>query len=441
MHRGLLIPALVLGAGCNPVEEIRERFFDGPTPRARYAQKLEWAGLQNTALAADWLAAGESALLDPVTIRAPHAEETFLPPERPSALGYLLSVRRGQVVSIDVGLKSDSTALLFIDVHRVVEDTVNPFRHEESADSAARELLFEPRRDGQYIVRVQPELLRGGRLSVRIRVDATLAFPVQSGTPRDIGSVFGDPRDGGSRSHHGVDIFARRGTPALAPTGARVSRVQTTPIGGKVVWLRDERRGQSLYYAHLDSQYVTRGQRLQTGDTVGFIGNTGNARTTPPHLHFGIYSRGPVDPYPFINPVRERAATLAADTSRIGGWMRTAGNSIRVRSMPDPGTEAVVELERHTPLHVLAATGTWYRVRLPDRSWGYVPAGGTEYADNPVDVAVLAERSATHVQPDSATDVVDEIDSGDTVEVIGQFREYLLVRSPTGMQAWLPRQE
>lgn len=432
---------LVLGAGCNPVEEIRERFFDGPTPRARYAQKLEWAGLQNTALAVDWLAAGESALLDPVPVRMPHTEHTFLPPERPTALSYLISVRRGQAVSIETGLQTDSTALLFIDVHQVTGDTINPFRHVESADSSARELLFEPRRDGEYIVRVQPELLRGGRLSVHIRVGASLAFPLEGRTSSDIGSRFGDPRDGGARNHHGVDIFAPRGTPAVAPTAARVTRVQTTPIGGKVVWLRDERRGQSLYYAHLDSQYVSRGERLQTGDTVGFVGNTGNARTTPPHLHFGIYSRGPVDPYPFINPVRRRPATLAADTSRIGGWMRTANDGIRVRTMPDPGADALVELERHTPLLVVAATGTWYRVHLPDDSWGYVPAGGTENADDPVDVEVLAARSAAHIQPDPTTDVVDEIDSGDAVDVFGQFGDYLLVRSPAGSRAWLPRQQ
>ncbi len=59
-------------------------------------------------------------------------------------------------------------------------------------------------------------------------------------------------------------------------------------LGGKQVWLRDTKRGQSLYYAHLDSIAKTSGS-VKTGDTLGFVGNTGNARTTPPHLHFGIY--------------------------------------------------------------------------------------------------------------------------------------------------------
>lgn len=61
-----------------------------------------------------------------------------------------------------------------------------------------------------------------------------------------------------------------------------------TPRGGKVVWMRDEARGMSLYYAHLDSQHVAAGAYVRPGDTLGFVGKTGNARTTPPHLHFGI---------------------------------------------------------------------------------------------------------------------------------------------------------
>jgi hypothetical protein len=58
----------------------------------------------------------------------------------------------------------------------------------------------------------------------------------------------------------------------------------------------------SLYYAHLDKQLVEAGQRVKKGDTLGLVGNTGNARFTPSHLHFGIYNyHGAVDPWPFVN--------------------------------------------------------------------------------------------------------------------------------------------
>src|SRR5690606_6321435 len=131
--------------------------------------------------------------------------------------------------------------------------------------------------------------LRAGRVTVTLAAEPALAFPVEGRGTGAVGSFFGADRDGGARSHHGVDIFAPRGTPVLAAAEGTVSRVRETPRGGKVVWLRDEARGQNLYYAHLDSQLVAGGERVRVGDTLGLVGNTGNARTTPPHLHFGIY--------------------------------------------------------------------------------------------------------------------------------------------------------
>ena len=274
-----IILGLTLAVGCGPVERVRERLFDGPTPRDRYAQMLEWAGLENTALARDWREAGERALREAVVVRSPHAEESWLAPDQAGALGYRLSARRGQRLTISIDLPTDSAALLFLDAFRVTDDSLAPYRREASADSAARVLEFEPRRDGDYIVRVQPELLRGGRLSIRIGLDPTLAFPVEGRGWNDIGSRFGAPRDGGARDHHGVDIFAPRGTPALAATAARVTRVEVTPIGGKVVWLRDERRGQTLYYAHLDSQMERAMTATAPGDLLLVVSGFGMERT------------------------------------------------------------------------------------------------------------------------------------------------------------------
>ncbi|MGD8277666.1 MAG: M23 family metallopeptidase [Gemmatimonadota bacterium] len=436
--RTILVLALATVAGCNPVERVRERFFDGPTPRDRYVQMLEWAGLENTALAKDWLEAGERALREAVPARTPHAEEIWLPPEQAGALGFRVSARRGQRLTITAGLRGDGTALLFLDAFRMTGDSLSPYRHEASADSAARVLELEPRRDADYIIRIQPELLRGGRLSVRIELDATLAFPVEGGRSNDIGSRFGAPRDGGARDHHGVDIFARRGTPALAATSARVSRVETTPIGGRVVWLRDARRNQSLYYAHLDSQYVSTGARLEPGDTVGFIGNTGNARTTPPHLHFGVYSRGPVDPWPFIIQPSAQLPPLTADTSHVGHWVRTRRDRVRIAAAPGSGAGTLMELPRNTAIRVLSAGADWYRVEMPDGGIGYVTAAATESADLPVDVAVLDTAGATLAAPLADADVIEEIGTGTTLDVFGRFGEYLLVRRADGPLAWLP---
>ena len=107
-------------------------------------------------------------------------------------------------------------------------------------------------------------------------------FPWRSGDTRAVLSFFGDSRDGGRRGHRGVDIFAPRGTPVLSATDGRVYRVETTLIGGNVVWVRASDQVNRVYYAHLDSQVVRTGMEVKRGTLLGFVGNTGNARTTPP---------------------------------------------------------------------------------------------------------------------------------------------------------------
>jgi hypothetical protein len=103
-----------------------------------------------------------------------------------------------------------------------------------------------------------------------------------------------------------------------------ISRVNENNPGGKVVFLRDANTGNNLYYAHLDSQIAVEGQKVKTGDTVGLVGKTGNARNTVPHLHFGIYTiGGAINPLPFINPdVKEPkkiAASLASEKVNVLG--------------------------------------------------------------------------------------------------------------------------
>ena len=127
-----------------------------------------------------------------------------------------------------------------------------------------------------------------------------MTFPVQGGQSRGIGSPFGAERGGGLRRHRGVDLFAPRGTPVLAAADGRVWRVGWDPLGGRVIWQRDPKHGAWLYYAHLDRQLVRFGQRVSAGDVIGLVGNTGNARTTPPHLHFGVYAPGAIDPAPLL---------------------------------------------------------------------------------------------------------------------------------------------
>ncbi len=126
-----------------------------------------------------------------------------------------------------------------------------------------------------------------------------LVFPV-SGKKSNIGGFFGDYRNGG-RTHKGVDIYAKKGTPVVAVCDGVITSVATEKLGGRTVRLRAEGHTWSAYYAHLDKQNVYVGQYVQKGEVLGTVGNTGNAKRKASHLHFGIYNwAGAVNPLPFV---------------------------------------------------------------------------------------------------------------------------------------------
>jgi murein DD-endopeptidase MepM/ murein hydrolase activator NlpD len=118
----------------------------------------------------------------------------------------------------------------------------------------------------------------------------TLINPVLGGTRASIGSMWGDVRDNGKRKHEGMDIFAPLGTPVVAPVEGIITKVGWNPLGGKVIRLTSQRTQHTYYFAHLAGFNVCQGDVVAQGDILGTIGNTGNARFTSPHLHFGIYS-------------------------------------------------------------------------------------------------------------------------------------------------------
>jgi len=128
-------------------------------------------------------------------------------------------------------------------------------------------------------------------------------FPVQGphGTRGAIGE-FGAPRSGG-RWHEGFDIVAACGTPLVAVRGGRVLRRGYDPVlYGNYLLIHGEGEQRSYFYAHLPSPaLVHRGERLWTGERVGAVGETGNARTIGCHLHFEIHVHGhPIDPEPAL---------------------------------------------------------------------------------------------------------------------------------------------
>jgi peptidoglycan LD-endopeptidase LytH len=381
--------AAAFGA-CAPMESLRDAMTEPATAHERYGQALIAAGLDSTALGRDWLNASDSALRAPLGTRLPAREQGAYAPSEARAVAYRVSLRDGQ--RLQVRLRSDGLpARLYLDLYEVTTDSVRPFVHRATADTAPftdstgtyHVLSHEARRDAEMIVRLQPELLRAGRYELTLEAEPSLMFPVLGHGNRAIQSFFGVERDAGRRVHHGIDIFAPRGTPVLAATDGVVRSTEPNNLGGKVVWLLDTLRRQSLYYAHLDGHAVVAGQAVRRGDTLGFVGNTGNARTTAPHLHFGIYRRGdgPIDPLAHVRLISATPPAIGADISRLGTRGVVGVANATLREAPSTTSAALREVPDDTFVQIMGVSDRWYRVQFDDGTAGYLTAGAIRRAD------------------------------------------------------------
>ncbi|HET6511196.1 MAG TPA: M23 family metallopeptidase [Candidatus Kapabacteria bacterium] len=131
---------------------------------------------------------------------------------------------------------------------------------------------------------------------------ATIVMPVRGIMPYQLQSNFGVARDGGSRSHHGLDIMAPEGREVLAITSGKIDSKKWNNLGGNTLWLAGD-DGMIYYYAHLHSyrEGIQDGTRVRAGEVLGYVGKTGNAST--PHLHFEVHQtkKSPaIDPFTLL---------------------------------------------------------------------------------------------------------------------------------------------
>jgi len=131
--------------------------------------------------------------------------------------------------------------------------------------------------------------------------DTRLAMPLEDVRKTAIADTWQAAR-GEGRKHEGQDIFATRGTPILSATSGYIYNIGENNLGGQTVSVIGK-GGRVYYYAHLDSyaRGIHIGDRVTTRTVLGYVGSTGNAQGTPPHLHFGIYtSSGAINPLPML---------------------------------------------------------------------------------------------------------------------------------------------
>lgn len=131
-----------------------------------------------------------------------------------------------------------------------------------------------------------------------------LPIPVDGVKAKNLTDTWGASRSQG-RAHEGIDIMASRGTKVYSTTEGVIASLKSNNLGGKVIWLIGP-SGAYHYYAHLNDHKrgLKEGDYVQKGQLIGYVGNTGNARHTAPHLHYGLYlngkGRGAVNPYPYL---------------------------------------------------------------------------------------------------------------------------------------------
>jgi uncharacterized protein YraI len=197
-------------------------------------------------------------------------------------------------------------------------------------------------------------------------------------------------------------------------------------------------RGQAQYYAHLSEQLVTPGQLVRRGDVIGRVGNTGNARTTSPHLHFGVYAGSrALDPAPFVRPLPGAAAVpAAASLERLGAWARMTSARAAVRAGPAADAPEVAVLPRNTPVRVAGALDRWVRVLLPDAGEGFVPLASLALSPGPLRRVQVTADTAVRTRPEPDAPMRMLIPPAGRLTVLGTYGEHALVQTETGERGW-----
>jgi len=210
-------------------------------------------------------------------------------------------------IKLRYGFAGERALELRIEIVRIRSDTVVRSYTERAAQPGRRlERVWngltgrgKSASDGRYEFRVGPVGERT-RFAAGFRLRGHV-FPVDGphGTRGAVGE-FGAPRNGG-RVHEGFDVTGDCGTPLLAARGGVVKAAAFDPVlYGNYVLIDATKSKQDLFYAHLTSpSRAGNGERVRTGEVLGDIGQTGNAASTPCHLHFEIRVGGePIDPEP-----------------------------------------------------------------------------------------------------------------------------------------------
>ncbi|WP_124979290.1 M23 family metallopeptidase [Nonlabens xiamenensis] len=323
-----------------------------PTRREVYVRSLK----KQPEILQRWNQKLEIALQDEIILDKPFYEQVITDSSNAFTSGYMVKIAQGEILSVK--LKADDGVPLPW-ILEIYDEKQNWLEEAEITENGLELNYFTHASSSPRLI-LQAQLGVTSQAQLMVQKKAYYGFPLVRKTNASIKSFWGASRDGGSRSHEGNDLFASRGHPVVAVSNGRVTSIRNRGLGGKQIWIRDTKIGLAQYYAHLNDWNVKHGDQVIKGDTIGFVGNTGNARTTAPHLHFGIYQDGKaVDPKPYI------WQPSLPDSSPPLPWLEdpaATGFSANLRQSPDAASQILQDLKQ-SKVSILGSSGNWYHVR------------------------------------------------------------------------------
>jgi peptidoglycan LD-endopeptidase LytH len=153
-------------------------------------------------------------------------------------------------------------------------------------------------------------IIPGSAPEARELAARALTIPVEGVNANKLVRSYHDERRGG-REHEALDILAPRNTPVVAVEDGTVARLFFSKAGGNTIYQFDPSREYCYYYAHLEryAEGLKEGEAIHRGQTIGYVGTSGNAPKNTPHLHFAIFrltadkhwwEGTPIDPFEIL---------------------------------------------------------------------------------------------------------------------------------------------
>src|SRR4051794_29149903 len=189
----VLIPLVFLIHSCTTPGP--SGLFGKKSPHDDYGQRIKNAGLSETALGRLWFSAARQSITSPVTVDLPYSESGYFAAEEPRAVGLVFRARRGEKLTINVSTKPSSGFAVYLDLWEQGSPGDSNPKFLVSADTLAATTQYDIEKESNYIVRLQPELLKSGEYVLSITAGPTLAFPVAPAAKSRIGSFWGAARD------------------------------------------------------------------------------------------------------------------------------------------------------------------------------------------------------------------------------------------------------